>query len=95
MSEGWFWVKLSGLAVLSSDAPGFDDVKPFHDRLVAANAERLLRESDWPHTRNRSDKPSTEDLLASLLCWTINPDTQEQILHRNPTRLYRLEESRV
>ncbi len=95
LSEGWFWVKLSGLAVLSSAAPGFDDVKPLHDRLVAANAERLLWGSDWPHTRNRSDKPSTEELLASFLGWTVNPDTQEQILHRNPTHLYRFEESRV
>ncbi|MDP2261830.1 MAG: amidohydrolase family protein [Hydrogenophaga sp.] len=95
LSEGWFWIKLSGLAVMSSLSPGYGDVRPLHDRLLSVNPERLLWGSDWPHTRNRAGKPSTPDLLASFLEWTSSRSVQEQILWRNPNQLYRFDTPRA
>ncbi len=94
LTEGWFWIKLSGLAIQSGQAPRFEDVRPLHERLIASNPERLLWGSDWPHTRNRSHKPSAADLLATFLRWTDAPEVRELILNRNPNRLYRFAKPR-
>ncbi len=88
LAEGWFWVKLSGLANLSADAPNFDNLYPLHAQLLQANAHQLLWGSDWPFTRTRGPLPQAEHLMSSFCRWTPDEDTRAQILCRNPQRLY-------
>jgi 2-pyrone-4,6-dicarboxylate lactonase len=88
LGQGWIWVKLSGLANLSMDAPDFDDVYPLHAKLLQANPLQLLWGSDWPFTRTRGPVPEASHLMTSLQRWTPEPDIQTQILSRNPQRLY-------
>ncbi len=90
LQEGWLWVKLSGVANLSEQAPEYPDARAIHDALVAANSERLVWGSDWPHTRPHGTLPSTEGLFGKLVAWTSDRAVRERILVDNPQRLYRL-----
>ena len=67
-------------------APGFEAGRPFHDRLVQANPERLVWGSDWPHLRV-VPAPDAADLLALFESWT-DAATARRILAGNPARLY-------
>jgi predicted TIM-barrel fold metal-dependent hydrolase len=80
------WVKLCvyrNLASLADPTPG----RPFHRALVAADPERLVWGSDWPHLRV-SPEPDAGELLSLLREWTDDPAVVEQILVRNPQALY-------
>lgn len=90
LDEGWCWVKLSGLANVSGQAPHYADARAMHDWLVAHFPERLVWGSDWPHTKPQGEVPSTKALLALFTTWTPSTSTRRQILLRNPQALYRL-----
>jgi predicted TIM-barrel fold metal-dependent hydrolase len=67
-------------------------VRPFHDTLVAANAEQLVWGSDWPFLGMTGEKrPSVAGLLALLHEWVPDAHLREQILSRNPAKLYGFE----
>ncbi|MDZ5456167.1 amidohydrolase family protein [Azohydromonas lata] len=89
MDEGWLWVKLSGAANISQQ-PGWDDAGAVHRRLLAANAQRLVWGSDWPHTRSHGAVVHTGDLWQCLLDWTPNTADRRRVLHDNPKALYGL-----
>jgi predicted TIM-barrel fold metal-dependent hydrolase len=88
LADGHVWVKLSGVANMSSAAPDHDDVRGLHEALLAANPEQLVWGSDWPHTRPSGATPRTAHLLRLLLAWTPSPADRERILQRNPQALY-------
>lgn len=88
LEEGCVWVKLSGVANVSDDAPHHDDVRPIHERLLKANSEQLVWGSDWPHTRPGTETPCTADLLKLFLDWTPARSDRQRILSSNPRRLY-------
>jgi predicted TIM-barrel fold metal-dependent hydrolase len=88
LSEGSIWVKLSGIANISDSAPAYDDVRPLHEALLAANPQRLVWGSDWPHTKPGGAVPDTAALLERFEAWTP-PHERERILRRNPMQLYR------
>lgn len=90
LHEGWLWVKLSGIANISQQAPGYADAQAIHETLVAANPERLVWGSDWPHTRPHGELPRTAQLLERFMDWTPQERLREQILCENPEQLYRL-----
>lgn len=89
MDEGWLWVKLSGAANISQ-SPGWDDAGAVHRRLLAANPERLVWGSDWPHTRSHGATVCTEDLWQRFLAWTPGAADRRRVLHDNPGTLYGL-----
>ncbi|HVJ60878.1 MAG TPA: amidohydrolase family protein [Burkholderiaceae bacterium] len=91
LAEGRVWVKLSGVANISEAAPAYEDARTVHDALLAANPERLLWGSDWPHTRPGGTAPDTAALLQLFFDWTPRRDDRERILLRNPAALYRFE----
>jgi len=90
--HGW-WVKLSGPYRLSQ-TPGWEDVVPLAQALVAAAPDRMLWGSDWPHVA----MPHPPDTLAtrnSLLAWAPDADVRRRILVDNPARLYGFATGRV
>lgn len=90
LGEGWFWVKLSGIANISTQSPFYDDVRCIHDLLLATCPARLLWGSDWPHTRPMGQPPHTPDLLQRFIAWTDSKEVQSLILDQNPSELYSL-----
>jgi 2-pyrone-4,6-dicarboxylate lactonase len=81
------WVKLIPYRV-SLRYPDYEDVAPFHRALVAANPERVIWGSDWPHVHMQRDLPDEGHLLDLLYDWTGDDDVCRRILVDNPARLY-------
>jgi predicted TIM-barrel fold metal-dependent hydrolase len=88
VGEGWCWAKLSGAHRLSRNAPDYPDARPFHEALVAANPERLVWGSDWPHPRVEGDMPDAGHLFELFQQWTPDHAVQQRILVANPAKLY-------
>jgi predicted TIM-barrel fold metal-dependent hydrolase len=94
------YVKISG-GYRSSKLPGYPDAAPLARALIAANADRILWGTDWPHPGGGQGKPA-EDLnaiepfipvddgfaLNRLNEWCGDRVTLEKILVANPARLY-------
>lgn len=89
MRDGPVWVKLSGVANVSSAAPFHEDARAMHEALLAAAPDRLIWGSDWPHTRAAGERPRTADLVQLFHDWTP-PGLRDLIGWENPRRLYRL-----
>lgn len=91
LDQGWFWVKLSGVANVSSQGPRYEDARLLHEQLVTHCPERLVWGSDWPHTRPQGDVPATNVLFQRFLDWTPGTELQFRILNANPRALYRFD----
>ena len=98
--SGKVYVKISGAYRASTQAPDYADVSPFAKALIAANADRVLWGTDWPHpdsTALAGRMPNDvtpllqiDDgrLLNQLAVWAPDPAIRNKILVDNPTRLY-------
>lgn len=91
LEEGWCWVKLSGIANVSRQAPNYEDARAMHDWLVSRHMPRLVWGSDWPHTRPSGDAPSTATIFHRFLSWTTSNASRQRILLDNPLAFYRLQ----
>jgi 2-pyrone-4,6-dicarboxylate lactonase len=80
------WVKLTGIYRFST-APGFADVKPFAEALIAVAPEQLIWGSDIPHL-SFHDRVGTIQLYNLLGEWAPDPTTRKRILADNPARLF-------
>ena len=90
LCDGDAYVKLSGLYRIA-DAP-YDQLDDHIAALVAANPERCLWGSDWPHIMlNGAQMPDGADLWHAFLRAVPDPQTRHQILVENPARLYRFD----
>jgi len=90
VASGRVWVKLSAAYRVSARAgPGHADVAPLVDALVAANPERLLWGSDWPHTELRGATPHDADLVDLLVSSLPDAATLRRVCVDNPAALYR------
>lgn len=87
--EGRCWVKLSGAYRLSAEDVPYADVVPYAQALVAANPERMVWGSDWPHPILH-DKPMPDDgaLVDLLADWAPDEAVRRRILVDNPAELY-------
>jgi predicted TIM-barrel fold metal-dependent hydrolase len=88
IGSGKFWAKLSGTYRLGATPPDYAHARPFHDALIAANADNLVWGTDWPHPRPDGPVPDAARLLAVFLDWTPNATDRQAILTDNPARLY-------
>jgi predicted TIM-barrel fold metal-dependent hydrolase len=101
VKSGKAYVKLSAAAdQVSKQAPDYADVVPLAKALVAANAQRVLWGTDWPHPdsrilperKNTDIAPllQTDDgrVLNLLPVWVPDPSVRRTILVDNPARLY-------
>ena len=99
LQTGRVWVKLSGTYRVSSEIYGNPQVTALARMLIAANPERVVWASDWPHTgahphHVEGEPPHAEyrkidygRLLSVLAAWG-DPDDIDRILVRNPAALY-------
>lgn len=94
------YVKISGAYRASRLAPDYSDAAPLARALIAANADRIIWGTDWPHPdsvtqpgRKNSDVTpllQIDDgrLLNQLPMWAPDEATRKKILVDNPARLY-------
>jgi len=100
VKSGKAWVKMSGAYRASMKGPEYADLVPYAKALIAANADRLVWGSDWPHP-NSTPPPghkATElnpvwhfddgQLLNLVATWAPDADVRKKILVDNPARLY-------
>ena len=98
--SGKAYVKISGAYRSSDKAPDYPDVAPLAKALIAANAERIVWGSDWPHPAGGALPGHTASdiaplfqvddgrLLNQLAVWAPDPAVRKKILVDNPARLY-------
>jgi predicted TIM-barrel fold metal-dependent hydrolase len=100
VQSGKAYVKISGAYRASTLAPDYTDVIPLARALIAANADRIVWGTDWPHP-NSTTPPGHQPtevtplfqiddgrLLNQLVLWAPDPTVRKQILVDNPARLY-------
>lgn len=87
LADGKAWVKLSGSYRLARDPA---QAAPFARAALAANPERCVWGSDWPHIMLAdATRPSSTDLLESLFDWTDGDDAiLRHVLVTGPETLY-------
>jgi predicted TIM-barrel fold metal-dependent hydrolase len=99
--SGKAYVKISAAYRVSNLAPDYADVVPLAQALIAANPDRVVWGTDWPHP-NAVTPPGRQPtdvtpllqvddgrLLNQLPVWAPEPAIRQQILVDNPVRLYR------
>lgn len=88
LRAGNTWVKLSAPYETSkAGPPHYADVGVLARGLVAANPERCVWATNWPHPA-QSPRPESAPLLDLLLEWADDDATRSRILVDNPARLY-------
>ncbi|KAA2214672.1 amidohydrolase family protein [Teichococcus oryzae] len=100
VKAGRAYVKISGAYRASSEAPDYPAVAPLARALVAANPERIVWGTDWPHPdsatlagRKPTDiappMPVDDGRVLNLLAeWVPDEAARRAILVDNPARLY-------
>ena len=87
LDQGNVWLKLTVCRV--SKTPGaYEDVRPYHDALVATNPDRLLWGSDWPYVRMGALAPNPGQLIDVAYDWLGNDTLRKNVWVDNPARLY-------
>lgn len=82
------WAKLIGPYFLSDKTPGFPDVHPFAQAVVAAAPDRVVWGTDWPHPSAHGPVPNDGTLADMLLDWIPDEAQRNKVLATNPARLY-------
>jgi len=98
VKSGNAYVKISGAYRASKLAPDYPDAAPLARALIAANADRIIWGTDWPHPNSSSGKPATEltplyqiddgRLFNQLPVWAPDAAIRKKILVDNPVKLY-------
>jgi predicted TIM-barrel fold metal-dependent hydrolase len=100
VKSGKAYVKISGAYRASKLGPDFADAAPLAQALIAANADRIVWGTDWPHPdsvtppgKQISDVTplfQIDDgrLLNQLPVWSPDAGVRQKILVDNPARLY-------
>jgi predicted TIM-barrel fold metal-dependent hydrolase len=98
--SGKAYVKISGAYRASKLAPDYPDAAPLARALIAANAERIVWGTDWPHPDSvtPADRKVTDvtplfqiddgRLFNQLPVWAPDEAIRTKILVENPARLY-------
>ena len=100
VKSGKAYVKISGAYRSSKRGPDFAEVTPLAQALIAANAERIVWGTDWPHPDSVTPQGKQisdvtplfqiDDglLLNQLAIWSPDAGVRQKILVSNPARLY-------
>jgi predicted TIM-barrel fold metal-dependent hydrolase len=100
VKSGKAYVKISGGYRASKLAPDYPDAAPLARALIAANSDRIVWGTDWPHPNSvtPSGKKPTDvtplfqiddgRLLNQLPVWAPDAAIRKKILVDNPARLY-------
>ncbi|MBR1092485.1 amidohydrolase family protein [Bradyrhizobium manausense] len=99
-TSGKAYVKISGAYRSSSRAPDYQDIVPYARALIAANPDRIVWGTDWPHPDSAqvAGRKATDiapfhaiddgRLLNQLPVWAPDAQVRKKILVDNPARLY-------
>ena len=97
---GSAYIKISGAYRSATQAPNYPDAAPFAKALIAANPQRVLWGTDWPHPdssivpgrKNTDEAPllPVDDgaLCNQLAVWAPEAALRTRILVQNPAELY-------
>ncbi|KAL5046711.1 hypothetical protein BDW71DRAFT_63564 [Aspergillus fruticulosus] len=101
MRAGYLYIKISAPYRVSTQAPGFDDLKPLVRAFFDANPRQVVWGSDWPHTPQMKVRTQEEALtetpylkvddlawLRSLRSW-LSDEEWHALMVANPSALYR------
>ncbi|MFO1056176.1 MAG: amidohydrolase family protein [Dongiaceae bacterium] len=93
VESGRCWVKLSAPYRVGRAGPPHADLAPLVAALLAANPERLVWGSDWPHVDlphvdGPAAMPDDADLADLLAAWVPDAAARRRILVDNPAALY-------
>ena len=88
LKDGRYWCKLSGADRNTRTGAPYEDTAPFMKALVAANPDRLVWGSDWPHVMVKGAMPNDGDICDLLGNWVLDENVRKQVLVDNPARLY-------
>ena len=99
VAAGHAYVKVSAAYRSSDKAPAYDDVAPLARALIAANPERILWGTDWPHPHAAAPGAALDAIapaydiddglaLNQLKLWAPDAAIRRKILVANPARLY-------
>jgi predicted TIM-barrel fold metal-dependent hydrolase len=95
--SGKVYVKISAAYRSSKLAPDYPDVAPLAQALIAANADRIVWGTDWPHPNSEGGSTTVVSplfqiddgrLLNQLPVWAPDAGIRRKILVDNPARLY-------
>jgi predicted TIM-barrel fold metal-dependent hydrolase len=95
---GKAYVKVSAPYRSSTQGPSYLDVAPLAKALIAANPQRILWGTDWPHPSQVVGRKATDitplyqiddgRVLNQLAIWAPDPEQRKTILLENPAKLY-------
>jgi predicted TIM-barrel fold metal-dependent hydrolase len=100
VKSGKAYVKISGAYRASKLGPEYTDCIPLAQALIAANSDRIVWGTDWPHPDSvtPADKKTTDvtplfqiddgKLLNQLPVWAPDAAVRKKILVDNPAKLY-------
>lgn len=99
LKTGNMYLKISRVYDISKAAPDYADAAPIGKALVAANPQRILWGTDWPHAGIRAPGASATDISPYLMVddgrvfnqfaiWAPDAAQRKTILVDNPARLY-------
>jgi predicted TIM-barrel fold metal-dependent hydrolase len=99
VKSGHAYVKISAAYRTSDKTPDFPDTAPLAQALVAANPDRVVWGSNWPHpgrgpspTALAPPYPNDDGRVLNLLpTWVGDAAIRKKILVDNPARLYGFE----
>jgi predicted TIM-barrel fold metal-dependent hydrolase len=96
---GHAYVKVSAAYRSSNKPPAYDDVMPLARALIAANPERIVWGTDWPHPHAAAPGAALDAVapfydiddglaLNQLRRWAPSAAIRRKVLTENPARLY-------
>ena len=89
LKSGRYWCKLSGADRNTRIGAPYTDTEDFVRALVAANPDRLVWGTDWPHVGHTSESLPSETALIDLFNRCVpDIDIRRRILVDNPVSLY-------
>ena len=98
VSSGKAYVKVSAPYRSSKLTPSYSDVAPLAKALIAANPQRIIWGTDWPHPAQIPGRKPEEITplyqiddghdLNLVAMWAPEPAERKQILVDNPAKLY-------
>lgn len=87
LASGRVWVKLCAYRNLLNE-PDWEVGRSYQQKMIAANPQRLVWGSDWPHLRV-TPAPDAVQLLDMFMDWAGSEAVVRQVLVTNPQQLYR------
>lgn len=88
MKTGRAWVKLTGPYRITAQPLPYRDTIGFAHALLAANADRVVWGTDWPHVMLKGAMPNDGELCNVLADWVPDAALRRRVLVENAARLY-------